>query len=212
MSPVTVRTVIAATEAYCDLVPGALQLATRPRHLSDARHLAQYLCRELTTATDPQIGRAMGGLDQKTVSYGAERVGRLLESEPGLREAVATLTATIAAVVDRDAAAPGLRSDHDILDIARAIGAGRLAPTDVASDDIVALARCLVGYARALEADDEAAGREGGGVLIEAVGALIEARADLARAEHTRGERGARDAFEATWDRLARLHDSLKDV
>lgn len=212
MTPVSIRTVINAVEAYCDLVPGALQLATRPRHLSDARHLTQYLCRRLTTATDPQIGRALGGLDQTTVSYGADRIERLLPGEPGLREAVTIVTATIEAVIAQGALAPSLGADRDVLDTARAIGAGRIRPTDVASDDVVAMARCLVGYAHALEADDEAAGREGGGVLIEAVGALLQARAAVDRALTPETRRTTREAYEATWDRLARLHDSLKDA
>ena len=209
---VSLRTVIAGVEAYCDLVPGALQLATRPRHLSDARHLTQYLCRHLTTATDPQIGRALGGLDHRAVAYGAEKVERLLPTEAGLREAVEVITATIRAVVDRDLLAPSLRADRDVLDVALAVGAGRVRPTDVASDDIVALARCLVGYARALEADDEAAGREGGGVLIEAVGALLQARAAVDRALTPETRRTTRDAHEAAFARLARLHDSLKEL
>ena len=212
MTPVSVLTVIAAVEAYCDLVPGALQLATRPRHLSDARHLTQYLCRRLTTATDPQIGRALGGADRTTVAYGADRIERLLPSEPGLQEAVAIVSATIEAVIARDALAPTFAADRDVLDTARAIGAGRVRPTDVAAADIVAMARCLVGYARALEADDEAAGREGGGVLIEAVGALLRARAASDRALTPETRRTTREAYEATFDRLARLHDSLKDA
>ncbi|WP_333822825.1 helix-turn-helix domain-containing protein [Pinisolibacter sp.] len=209
---VSLRAVIAAVEGYCELVPGALQVPTRPRHVADARHLAQALSRRLTSATDSQIGRALGGLDHRAVAYGAEKIERLLPSEPGLREAVDVITATVTSVVERDLLAPTIGADRDVLEVALAVAAGRMRPTDIATADIVAMACCLVGHVRALEAADEAAAREAGGALIEAVGALVAARDTLAKAEHTRGERGARDAFEATWDRLARLHSSLKDA
>jgi hypothetical protein len=169
MTTVSLRAVIAATEAYCTLVPGALQVPTRPRHLADARHLAQALSRRLTTATDSQIGRALGGLDHRAVAYGAEKVERRLPTEAGLREAVEVITATLADVTDRDLLASGLRTDRDAFDVALAVGAGRIRPTDVAAADILAIASCLVGHVRALEAADEAAAREGGGALIEAV-------------------------------------------
>ena len=43
------------------------------------RHIAMYLCRELTEASLPQIGDRFGGRDHSTVLYGVNRIARLLQ-------------------------------------------------------------------------------------------------------------------------------------
>jgi len=50
----------------------------RTADIAYARHVAMYLCRELTEASLPQIGDRFGGRDHSTVLYGVNRVSRLL--------------------------------------------------------------------------------------------------------------------------------------
>ncbi|MGZ4199425.1 MAG: chromosomal replication initiator protein DnaA [Thermoleophilia bacterium] len=50
----------------------------RTADIAYARHVAMYLCRELTEASLPQIGDRFGGRDHSTVLYGVNRISRLL--------------------------------------------------------------------------------------------------------------------------------------
>ncbi len=43
------------------------------------RHIAMYLCRELTEASLPQIGDRFGGRDHSTVVYGVNKIERLMQ-------------------------------------------------------------------------------------------------------------------------------------
>jgi chromosomal replication initiator protein len=43
------------------------------------RHIAMYLCRELTEASLPQIGGRFGGRDHSTVLYAVNKIERLMQ-------------------------------------------------------------------------------------------------------------------------------------
>ena len=43
------------------------------------RHIAMYLCRELTEASLPQIGARFGGRDHSTVVYAVNKIERLMQ-------------------------------------------------------------------------------------------------------------------------------------
>jgi chromosomal replication initiator protein len=66
-----------------------------PRRTKDlvlGRQVAQYLCKQLTTKSYPDIGRAFGGRDHTTVIHAVRNVDNLLPRDPALAEAVAILT------------------------------------------------------------------------------------------------------------------------
>lgn len=46
----------------------------RSRHLVVPRHIAFWLCKELTLATYPEIGRMFGGRDHTTIMHGAKKI------------------------------------------------------------------------------------------------------------------------------------------
>jgi hypothetical protein len=46
----------------------------RPRHLTEARHLAYWFLRHYTSLSTPQIGRLIGGRDHATILHGVHRV------------------------------------------------------------------------------------------------------------------------------------------
>ncbi|MDR2666626.1 MAG: chromosomal replication initiator protein DnaA [Holosporales bacterium] len=51
-----------------------LNSAKRHKSLAMARHVAMYLCKELTTKSFPDIGRSFGGKDHSTVIHAVKRV------------------------------------------------------------------------------------------------------------------------------------------
>jgi chromosomal replication initiator protein len=66
-----------------------------PRRTKDivlARQTAQYLCKQLTTKSYPDIGRAFGGRDHTTVIHAVRHIEDLLVRDAGLREATEILT------------------------------------------------------------------------------------------------------------------------
>ncbi len=79
---------------------------SRRPHVVQARHIAMYLCRELTSLSLPQIGAAFGGRDHSTVLHALRRVGDALDHDPVLRRSVDDLLANLhtpapATVADR---------------------------------------------------------------------------------------------------------------
>ncbi|HCC32993.1 MAG TPA: chromosomal replication initiator protein DnaA [Clostridiales bacterium] len=69
-----------------------LQAKRRTRSLTFPRHVAIYLCRELTDASLPRIGDEFGGRDHTTVIYAHEKIKGELERDSGLRRVIGELT------------------------------------------------------------------------------------------------------------------------
>ena len=63
------------------------------------RHIAMYLCRELTEASLPQIGARFGGRDHSTVVYGVHKIERLIQDDHDrqLHDLVQVITARLRA-------------------------------------------------------------------------------------------------------------------
>ena len=67
----------------------------RPQAIVLPRHIAMYLCRELTDQSLPKIGAKFGGRDHATVMYGVNRVTRLIREDREAFNVVQELTARI---------------------------------------------------------------------------------------------------------------------
>jgi chromosomal replication initiator protein len=67
----------------------------RPQVIVLPRHIAMYLCRELTDQSLPKIGAKFGGRDHATVMYGVNRVARLIREDREAFNVVQDLTARI---------------------------------------------------------------------------------------------------------------------
>ncbi|HCM83383.1 MAG TPA: chromosomal replication initiator protein DnaA, partial [Rhodospirillaceae bacterium] len=63
----------------------------RQRALARPRQLAMYLCKQLTTCSLPEIGRAFGGRDHTTVSHAVRTIEHLLTTDAALADAFASL-------------------------------------------------------------------------------------------------------------------------
>ena len=70
---------------------------SRRKDLALARHVAMYLCRELTRYSLPAIGKAFGGKDHSTILHACKRVQSLVENDPSIKEIVATLSGDLKA-------------------------------------------------------------------------------------------------------------------
>jgi chromosomal replication initiator protein len=79
--PVTVGTIKqVVSEAFGIPVP-ELESPKRSQNVVAPRQLAMYLCRELTDATLPAIGREFGGRDHTTVLYAVQKISRRLHHD-----------------------------------------------------------------------------------------------------------------------------------
>ena len=80
-TPVSVATIKAVvSEAFSIPVP-ELESPKRSQAIVAPRQLAMYLCRELTDATLPAIGREFGGRDHTTVLYAVQKISRRLHHD-----------------------------------------------------------------------------------------------------------------------------------
>ena len=67
----------------------------RSRSIVYPRHVAMYLCRELTDSSLPKIGRDFGGRDHTTVINATSNITRLIREDRGVYNLVQELTARI---------------------------------------------------------------------------------------------------------------------
>jgi chromosomal replication initiator protein len=75
---ITVEGVIAATARQYGLAPADLIGPARTNRVSEARQVAMYIARELTTVSLPQLGEAFGGRKHSTVIYACRAVEEAL--------------------------------------------------------------------------------------------------------------------------------------
>ncbi len=73
---VTVDLIQRRVSEYFRLSPEELRSARRQRSVLHPRQMSMYLCRTLTDASLPEIGRAFGGRDHTTVLHAVEKITR----------------------------------------------------------------------------------------------------------------------------------------
>jgi chromosomal replication initiator protein len=88
---ITIATIMGQTASYFGLSIEDLCGTSRSRVLVTARHIAIYLCRELTDLSLPKIGQQFGGRDHATV-INADRKVRSLMAERRSTTQVTELT------------------------------------------------------------------------------------------------------------------------
>jgi chromosomal replication initiator protein len=67
----------------------------RQQSIAYPRHIAMYLCRELTDVSLPKIGTKFGGRDHSTVLHGVNKITRLLKEDREAFNVVQELTTRI---------------------------------------------------------------------------------------------------------------------
>ncbi len=76
---------------YYGLTVEDLKAKKRSRALSFPRHVAMYLCRELTSFSLPRVGEEFGGRDHTTVIHACEKISKEIKGNPSLHETVQSL-------------------------------------------------------------------------------------------------------------------------
>jgi chromosomal replication initiator protein len=79
--PVSVATIKQVVSEAFAIPVSELESAKRSQVVVAPRQLAMYLCRELTDATLPAIGREFGGRDHTTVLYAVQKISRRLHHD-----------------------------------------------------------------------------------------------------------------------------------
>ena len=100
---ITAALIIGQTADYFGITIEDLYSANRSRTIVTARHIAMYLCRELTDLSLPKIGREFGGRDHTTVMSADKKVRTQMSAQADTYKQVTELTSRI----KQAAATPG---------------------------------------------------------------------------------------------------------
>lgn len=93
--PVSVDTIQRVAAEYYHMKPTELKSKRRTKRVAMVRHVAMYLCRQLTDLSLVDIGRDFGGRDHSTVINGCVKIEREVNRDPQLAEVVQQLTQRI---------------------------------------------------------------------------------------------------------------------
>ncbi|MDO4665659.1 MAG: chromosomal replication initiator protein DnaA [Actinomycetaceae bacterium] len=80
------------TADYFNVTVEQLCSSDRSRTITEARQIAMYLCRELTTLSLPKIGAEFGGRDHTTVMHAQRKITDQMKSKPHVYNHVTELT------------------------------------------------------------------------------------------------------------------------
>ncbi len=92
---ITASLIMAQTSDYFGITIDDLCSANRSRTIVSARHIAMYLCRELTDLSLPKIGREFGGRDHTTVMSADKKIRTLMAERRSTFNQVTELTSRI---------------------------------------------------------------------------------------------------------------------
>ena len=84
----TIDKVKMAVADYYKISTSQLSASIRVSNISNARHIAMYLCRNLLDVPFIKIGEEFGGRDHSTVINACEKVEKLLKSDPNFKQAI----------------------------------------------------------------------------------------------------------------------------
>lgn len=96
---ITLESVLRNVALFYRLPVAELGGRSRTKIVTHARQMAMYLARELTSASLPQIGEALGGRNHSTVVHGLARVAELVATDPVAAQQIETLREMIGAPV-----------------------------------------------------------------------------------------------------------------
>lgn len=92
---ITAALIIGQTADYFGITIEDLSSANRSRTIVTARHIAMYLCREMTDLSLPKIGREFGGRDHTTVMSADKKVRTQMSAQADTYTQVTELTSRI---------------------------------------------------------------------------------------------------------------------
>lgn len=80
---------------YYNMEPSVLYSQSRSRDVVNARNIAMYLIRRMTSLSLVDIGKAFGGRDHSTVLHSLDKVEKQMRSDPAFAEVVKEITTNI---------------------------------------------------------------------------------------------------------------------
>ncbi|WP_267239328.1 chromosomal replication initiator protein DnaA [Paludibaculum fermentans] len=85
---ITIDAVVRAVAERYNLQPSQLKQKTNAHEIARPRQVAMYICKELTPASLPEIGRHFGGKHHTTVLHSIRKVEELRQSDPDLNRLI----------------------------------------------------------------------------------------------------------------------------
>ena len=77
---------------YFDLRIYDIKSDKRMKTIVFPRHIAMYLCRQMTTRSLPEIGDYFGGRDHSTVIHACDSIKTKIKNDESVRQLINTLT------------------------------------------------------------------------------------------------------------------------
>jgi chromosomal replication initiator protein len=74
-----------------NLSPAQLKIKSNSRQIAYPRQIAMYICKELTTASLPEIGRYFGGKHHTTVLHSIQKIEELRKRDEDLNRLIQSL-------------------------------------------------------------------------------------------------------------------------
>lgn len=85
---ITIDAVVRAVAERYNLQPSQLKQKTNAHEIARPRQVAMYICKELTPASLPEIGRHFGGKHHTTVLHSIRKVETLRQADPDLNRLI----------------------------------------------------------------------------------------------------------------------------
>lgn len=89
---ITVESIIKAVAEKFNLQPAQLKQKTNVQQIAYPRQIAMYLCKELTPASLPEIGRHFNGKHHTTVLHSVQKIDKLRQRDAELNRVIHSIT------------------------------------------------------------------------------------------------------------------------
>lgn len=88
---ITIDTIVKTVAEHFGLLPSQLKAKSNERRIAYPRQIAMYLAKELTTASLPEIGRAIGNKHHTTVLHSIHKIDELRQKDADLNKLIHSL-------------------------------------------------------------------------------------------------------------------------
>ena len=92
---ISIESIQKKVSSYYNLSLSDMSSSRRSINIARPRQIAMFLCKELTSYSYPEIGRAFGGKDHTTVIHAVKKIESMLEIDPKLKKQIFELKETI---------------------------------------------------------------------------------------------------------------------
>ena len=83
---ISIESIQKKVSSYYNLLLSDMSSSRRSINIARPRQIAMFLCKELTSYSYPEIGRAFGGKDHTTVIHAVKKIESMLEIDPKLKK------------------------------------------------------------------------------------------------------------------------------